>query len=558
MNKTYFFFTLFCMILVWGCRNDDDETPLSGVEVIVDYDLVKTHIVIKCIDANSEELLANQLVELKITGENAGEVIDFWGAKPAKFRTDQGIIHLALNPNASAPSSTNRKSFSILAEADGYISTGQFVRIYDEGIHQVLLFMVNENNPPEGVSIADEQDVSNAGQNGVLENEIAVSTPNEGINFTIPSGSALKDEAGVPLEGSIDVFIAHFENTTEEALRSYPGGFSTLVNTSNEGLSEGMFVTAGFAAIEVTDQTGRRAHIIEQGSASLIMDIPAETTNPVSESPVAAGDEVGLYSYDEEEGRWKEEASLLIQQDDDDLSISAELEHLSWYNIDWFLSFQSSGGDLCYDDGIFLSFDFRQEDFPCMDTCGTFIGNMYLLGTTQYIGTFEYYLCDGDLYYLSVGAENTPVSIDWQTDCFNYQLSPAFDPTIIPDLCEPVGYSTEIIPQDKSDCNLVTVNVSCTCPSNPNALVLYTGMITLDPTAVFGGASGCAYYQLYKTVEVNQGQFTVSIAPGTYGIWGFYDGDYFYETFTVEPGEIQEVYDIQVDLPEDVCNELGI
>ena len=44
-------------------------------------------------------------------------------------------------------------------------------------------------------------------------------------SITIPRGTVMKDAAGHPLTGQIEVMVVYHNNQTEQSLLSFPGGF---------------------------------------------------------------------------------------------------------------------------------------------------------------------------------------------------------------------------------------------------------------------------------------------------------------------------------------------
>ncbi|MEL6611262.1 MAG: hypothetical protein AAFQ53_04140 [Bacteroidota bacterium] len=95
----------------------------------------------------------------------------------------------------------------------------------------------------------------------------------------------------------------------------FPGGFDDLPVTRADGSTArgGTMQTVGFVSIDIFDEAGRRA---EQFSAPLdvTMDVPADMINPNTGAPVAPGDVIPVWTYDEITGRWAEESSFVATE----------------------------------------------------------------------------------------------------------------------------------------------------------------------------------------------------------------------------------------------------
>ncbi len=96
---------------------------------------------------------------------------------------------------------------------------------------------------------------------GVVQDEIRVNAPGDIARVSIPSGTVMRDSQGNALSGPLNVLVAHFDNTVEEAMSAFPGGLMTNVERSNGENQDGLFYSAGLVAIEITDASGRVAAV---------------------------------------------------------------------------------------------------------------------------------------------------------------------------------------------------------------------------------------------------------------------------------------------------------
>lgn len=70
------------------------------------------------------------------------------------------------------------------------------------------------------------------------------------------------------MAGRLDVLLVYNNNQSEASLNSFPGGF--LVTVENNGAQEeGVFISAGLATIEITDQSGRKVKTFSPSNATM-------------------------------------------------------------------------------------------------------------------------------------------------------------------------------------------------------------------------------------------------------------------------------------------------
>jgi hypothetical protein len=473
-------------------------------------------------------------VNAQITGRDSEGVMDITGVQhqSMQYASQRGMLGLALLPNSSfTPSLSNPISFNVVGNVSGYLATSQKVTLVASGRNQIRVNMVRLDNPPEGVTVSRETGVSSAIA-GRVENPATVQTPGGRARVEMPAGIVLRDAGGEPLSGSLDMTVVHFDNTVEEALASFPGGLMPTVTRSDGSTEDGMFYSAGFVAIELTDASGRQAATFEDGTISLEAIINPQTFNPETNGNVAAGDQVPLWSYNENTGEWKEESLANIVQNGGELTSTVELTHLSYYNFDWFY------GDYCYEG---VPFVFSATNPTC--DCYVMQGAMYRQIDNSFMTYVYMWVCGDQPVYTQYAPSGVPVYIEWEDDYYNnITIAPASQPTLIDDLCSGTPVQVNVVSQPS---NGITIEVEVYCASEPNVIIRpsfgawYRGVNDWNwrwAEMVNGYAEIC-------DVEVGQ----------TYVVGIYYDNDWYETEVTVT----QESYSyVGFELPADVCSEV--
>ncbi len=328
-----------CSIMLWNsCEKLD---PLNEVDLIVDANLIKTTVNIMFVDAKTREPIGfgtDKVIQVTVHGANRDDVVDVTGIQKEVYRTAGGFVGVGLEPDV-VPTEANPVNFTLVAHTSGYFSTSVPVVLGQESHETLEVPMVAYDNPPEGVTIATRINTTAVG--GVIQTEATVVTPvvaatNTKAEVIIPEGITMTDADGNPLQGEIKTRVGYFSNVGDASLQAFPGGLTTNVNDG--GLQEEInFFSAGFVAIEITDENGRAAKNFSGGTVQLSVEIAADTYNPDTEMPVQPGDIIPLWSYDEETGEWFKESEVAISGPlpNGNLLATGQLEHLSYWNWDW-------------------------------------------------------------------------------------------------------------------------------------------------------------------------------------------------------------------------------
>jgi hypothetical protein len=520
-----------------SCKKFSDIT--EGTKLIVDFSLIETSIDVRVFDAKTGNLIGQDgdgNVSIRITGADKDGVVDATGLQPEnqQYTTQKGMLGLGLNPASEyTPSQMRRVSFNIVAHADGYLSTSQHVSISATGKNFVRINMVALDNPPEGVTVVREENVGTL-VGGQLEEPLLIVTPGGKAELTIPAGVLMKDADGTLLQGNLDVLLVHFDNAVEEALAAFPGGLMTNATTLDGNSTDGMFFSAGFVAIEIKDANDRQAKTFEGGTLGLLAEVSPETYNPFAQRNVAAGDEVPFWSYDENTGSWTEEGNYTVTNNAGVFELSAEISHLSYFNFDWFWT------EFCY---YGVDFEFVVQGEIC--DCFPLQGIMRRQSDNAFIAWVEMWVCQGEPVHTFFAPANMPVYIEW-LDNLNPTISvdAQYQPTYIEDLCEDITVTVYLtaIPYGTT----VTAEVEVYCPSDPDFIIRPNFGVWYHKS---GDINNWRYAEM-----VNGFAEICGVELGeTYYFFAYYDGNYYYEPFTVTEANYEYV---GFELPAEVCDEV--
>lgn len=159
-------------------------------------------------------------------------------------------------------------------------------------------------------------------------------TGTDGASFSLPVNALVKED-GSAVKGDVQLSITPVDVAYDAA--AFPGAF---VGYRSDG-EDGVLLSYGVAEFHI-EQDGEVLQLAAGKKATLLI--------PVYTSGASVGDEIPLWSVDEESGTWVEEGTGTIvasAASPTGLAFQAEIGHLSWWNCDEWEDDKRRDG-LCY------------------------------------------------------------------------------------------------------------------------------------------------------------------------------------------------------------------
>lgn len=514
--------------------------PLENINLIIDYNIIKTTLDVQLVDATTGRILSSEVSQgafVKYSGPDEEAVVDVLGMRPAdkKFSISRGLTTLALVPNAPyEPSPEDAVNFNVIAHVPGYLVSSKEVHITQTGRNFVTISLVPLANPPSGVYVRQEPNAATT-QSGRVIAPGEVVVPGGSARVTIPAGMLIRDAGGNPLSGNLDVTLVHFSNTDPQSMAAFPGGLLPTVTRLDGSTANGMIYSAGFVAIEIKDQNGNLASTFEDGKLGLVSQIDAQTYNPITKTNIVSGDVVPLWSLNESTGVWKEEGAATALSVDGNLQFEVELSHLSYYNFGWLQ------GTMC-ENGSPIQFTTN------VPISGPFLikGYVYRQDDNTLISTIVFWVANNQASFTTYAPAGVPLRIVWDTQNSSYlSVDPSSQPTLIDDLCSSQAVNVNLIVSQDPNLKDITISVSLVCISDNSTIIK---------------PSFTAYY-IPKDSQVDP--IAVEMIAGVATIPGILLGQTYYVWLTYDNKEYgtdievtQETYNyLNYELPAEVCDE---
>ncbi len=525
----------FTLLFIAAFGTNSCKKPLDNVDLIISTKISEATVSIQFIDAATGEQVGfdntSKKVIVEIEGEDQAMITDNAGSSTIK--TNNGFLTLAVKKGI-IPSESNTINFHLVASANDYVTTTLPITIRDKGTQHFVVYMVDINNPPNGVgAIVNTALTTDA--NGATLSDLTITTPSVNTSFentsatlNIPAGTVLLDEDFVPVTGTITTTFVYFNNQDEGSLKSFPGGFNATTATSNDLV----FKTGGYVSLVLKNGGGKE--VKNFGSAvQMSVEIPPTSTDN-NGVLLQSGMTLPIWSYQTSTGIWTNESQPLININGTSgkLEVNFSLTHLSYWNL-------------------------HMKNANTCPLGGSFTVTSSITAPTNYIGAWYY--ADGTLfrktYFNAVNQSVIPILNApsaqplkfkvFKNNC-DYQSGNVLTSMTMADLCSG-NYLVNLPAQNLNPSVNVTVNA--TCDNKPGRI--YRPTITIYAKEI-GSTCGNNNWQ-YVGEMVDGHLLTNTFTQGkTYQIGSMFGNKWQIsdETYTV----LETDYIFNQVLPVNICN----
>ncbi|PWG05266.1 hypothetical protein [Polaribacter aquimarinus] len=325
----------FTAIIITSCKSFD---KLDDFQLEINTDIFAQQVLVEIFDPSDQNNLQGEnVLKVEVMGADANKLVTDAGEDISNLKVVDGAIALAVNPNKNT--SKDPVQFMLKISGDNYLTTTIPVILTEsDSIATFSANVVNKFSTPKGI---DYTSSSKNLSNNMLDSDFTIETTAVKAKtksvVKVDSGTMFMDENGNNISGSkIESEVVHFSNTDDEALSSFPGGFTPEAITDENGNvdTEAYFQTAGFVSIDM--KIGNKEVKQFSKPITITMKVAPDFVNPDTGAPVKAGDEVPIWSYSKDDGKWDYHFKGKVSDDGNGgLEVKYTTTHLSWYNLDF-------------------------------------------------------------------------------------------------------------------------------------------------------------------------------------------------------------------------------
>lgn len=324
--KNYYFLPaimLFALVSVVAVRC---KKPTEGIDVIVNTSGIFHYTgLVQVVDA-SGNVPGN--LSVTVTGANAAAIYGTDGKKT--LAAPAGIITFGVHPKME-PTASSPLKFNLVITGTGYLPLIIPVTVSTTQSDQIIkASILNLTVPTAGVSTATTTAAASA---GTVTATTSLSTPTAGggpssTTVTIPAGTKIQDAAGNTINASsVAVSANNFNTAQQNAVDLFPGGSLVAANISGGSQSTGVFVPAGFVNVDMT--AGGTPVKKFSAPVNLSMTLDPSFKDPSTGAALAAGNTLGIYSYDTGTGQWTFEQNATVINNGGNLQVQFSTTHLT-------------------------------------------------------------------------------------------------------------------------------------------------------------------------------------------------------------------------------------
>lgn len=332
--------------------NRVDETEMSNLELLFVFDV-----------ANQDETFAVRVQDVlgrEVAGFHQGEAFQ----SNVVVVPESGIVPFTFDVDNASDVNGGVAKMTVIVRGDGFFSNSQVFDLTQTTMSDnYWIEIVPKSEKAEEATTFVEERVELDGHVTRSSVDVATVTKDDSTDggkildgatakLSIPAGTGFIGEDGQPFTpvGEVSVSMMLFSadpkglaDDENNPLYLFPGGLSPdgfdgeLPSdiTSPDSVT---FISAGFVAIEIGDESGNKVSSFDGEGVNLEFEVPKSTVNPQTGEPLALDDgTIPIWSYTDSTGKWRYEGDAVIEQENENtFTVSKPITHLSYYNLDWY------------------------------------------------------------------------------------------------------------------------------------------------------------------------------------------------------------------------------
>lgn len=304
--------------------------PLEGVTLKLPEAVKTSNVIVqfKPDNASAGDLPAN--ISIKIAGKDSAKVVNIVGIKD--FKVKQNVLALAASPDVT-PSANNPLNFVVVAQADGYLKSVTPVTLTSTKDLNLVIELTKISSPSTGISVVQQPaTVSSAGTTSAA---ITVSTPSTSTvtsqaTIVIPAGVSVKDGAGTPVGGALNIVVTKADAAKTD-VQIPLSEISKTVNDNNQPIQDFTVTPIVGVEVEITNDQNQKVKSFS-GEITIKTEIPVGAVDPSTNQPLKIGDQMAITSFDEDTKVFKYEGPATITTNAaGKLEVSGTVNHLTQF-----------------------------------------------------------------------------------------------------------------------------------------------------------------------------------------------------------------------------------
>lgn len=269
--------------------------------------------------------------------------------------------------------------------------------------------MISKTNTPDDVVLATDV-ITGLASDGTVANDFTftpstVSSTGTGASLFVPANTKFLDKNNQAVSGNVDVELTYVSPGSESASQNIPGTPIAMQLANEQSIS---YRNLGAINLDIMGSSKEVKNF--DSPIEMTVSIPTGAVD-YDGNTIAAGDQISIYSYDEENSYWNLESEVTVTQNSTTglLEATCDMDHLSWW------MFTTTANEYHY------YFSIYEEAYVRLDYSSSC--NSELEGSSQiYMGQNYYYTPTSQLVAV-FSSEPTTYSFDDNIDHYTISLN---------------------------------------------------------------------------------------------------------------------------------------
>ena len=329
-------FAYLLIVLMTGCGIEDPEAFLDdvtdGIVLNVNTDIFRVPLAIQLTNANQTTLWKQEHVQIQVLGVHASEIYATNGRRTLTF--SDGFVEIGVDRTRTI-SEGNPLEFVVNVQSEGFLPVSKKVILQDTTFRLLTVSMVEKAALPKGTAAQDTVFMieDNGNQDTIVLETAVVTEQQAPTTVEIAPETQLMGEDTETLKGEVSSQLVYFDGTNTEAQQAFPGGLVT--NSAKDSLGNDLgaveVLPVGFISFDIF--LGNEEVKTFSKPVSITLPINELAINPVMDRAFVAGDQIPVWSLNEDSGEWQEEGIAIVASEENGLVARFAINHLSWWSL---------------------------------------------------------------------------------------------------------------------------------------------------------------------------------------------------------------------------------
>ncbi len=319
---TYALLLFACIAISYSCT-----PPLEGVKFKFPDAVVSTSIIVQYSQANDNLGELPSTIDVHIAGSDSAKIVDSFNKKV--FKPKNGIMILALKPGTTA-STTAPVKFTIVTAVDGYLKEITPVEITSNTDQKVIVKLTKIATPPTGTTVIQkEEDADNTGK---TTKAIQITTPalagsSHSATLTVGAGVTLKDGAGVPVGGKLNVVLVQIDPQKASVIVNKQQSGMKVVDKNDNVIPNFSINPISAVSAVISNENSQKVKTFSS-PIEIKFQFGVGTKNSAGQD-IKEGDVLNFASYDADAKTLKYEGTATVKKNGSVLEFVASVNHLT-------------------------------------------------------------------------------------------------------------------------------------------------------------------------------------------------------------------------------------